>query len=184
MDGELEKREADEIIATLKKDEDIQENWETYHVIGDALRQSEKLSIDISHRVNVQLSSEPTILAPTIKPSQSIRFAKQKIFAVSIAASIVAMVTAWFGFQYQLEPQQMIIAERPSIESNRPMQPVMVSTPPPSIVYHHPAAEINDYLFVHREFLPGTVTNGQTVFVRPAVESHKTYGSYQDIRHP
>ncbi len=179
MDGELEKQEAEEIIAILKKEGHLQKDWETYHLISDSLRQSTKLSTNVLPHVNKQLVSEPTVLAPTISTS---KYSKNKVFAYSIAASLVAMVTAWFGLQSAHMPQQTLMAEQTNIESNMPTPavmvstPSMISTPPTNLIYQHPPAEINDYLFVHREFSPGTITRGQTTYVHPVVEPHGSLG--------
>jgi sigma-E factor negative regulatory protein RseA len=178
MDGELDKQEAEEIIAILKKEDYLKKDWEAYHLIGDTLRQSTKLSTNISHHVNKQLISEPTILAPTISTP---KYPKNKVFAYSVAASVVAMVTAWFGLQNVYVPQQTLVADQSNIESNMSTPAIMVSAPPVStlpsnLIYQHPPAEINDYLFVHREFSPGTITRGQTTYVHPVVESHGSYG--------
>ena len=40
MDGELDEREAAETIAALANDAPAREAWRTYHLIGDALRES------------------------------------------------------------------------------------------------------------------------------------------------
>ncbi|MDH5479377.1 MAG: sigma-E factor negative regulatory protein [Nitrosomonas sp.] len=173
VDGELEKQEADKIIAALKKQEDLHEDWQTYHLIGDALRQSTKLATNIAPRVKAQLESEVTILAPAANNS---KYSRNKVFAYSIAASIIAMFTAWFGLQYSYEPQQTFVADQSTIESNRLTSPIMVSTPPSNLIYQHPPVEINDYLFVHREFSPGTMTRGHTSYMHPVVDSHERFG--------
>jgi len=175
MDGELDKQEAEKIIAILKKEEDLKEDWEAYHLIGDALRQSTKLSTNVVPQVVKQLNSEPTILAPAISTP---KYPRNKVFAYSAAASVIAMVTALIGFQNTNVPQQTLVADQTNIESNMlaTTPAIMVSTPPTNLIYQHPPAEINDYLFVHREFSPGTVTRGQTTYVHPVVESHGSYG--------
>jgi len=40
MDGELDEREAAEAISTLASDAQARDAWRTYHLIGDALRES------------------------------------------------------------------------------------------------------------------------------------------------
>ncbi len=176
MDGELDKQEAEKIIAILKKEEDLKKDWEAYHLIGDALRQSTKLSTNVLPQIAEQLNKEPTILAPAISTS---KYSKNKVFAYSIAASVVAMVTVLFGWQSTYVPQQTLVADQSNIESNMPAPTpaIMVSTPPTNLIYQHPPAEINDYLFVHREFSPGTVTRGQTTYVHPVIEAHGSYGN-------
>ena len=64
MDGELDQQDASGVIESLRKDDDLQQEWETYHLIGDALRQSSRLSMDLSSSVSHKLESEPTVLSP------------------------------------------------------------------------------------------------------------------------
>ena len=40
IDGELDSVDADEVIAELKKKNDLLDDWETYHVIGEVLPES------------------------------------------------------------------------------------------------------------------------------------------------
>jgi len=173
MDGELDQQAAVNIIAALKKNDQLRENWETYHLIGDTLRQPSKLSINVSHKIKAQLINEPTVLSPQMP--QNLQRQKYKVFAFSIAASLIAMVTGWIAIQNLYQPQQIMMAERSNKESIMPVVPVKVSNPPSSFVYQHPPVEINDYLFVHREFLPGTTTQELTTYVHPVNETYERY---------
>ena len=51
MDGELDQQDVLNIIEAIKKDNNLRDEWETYHLIGDALRQSSRLSMNISSSV-------------------------------------------------------------------------------------------------------------------------------------
>ena len=96
MDGELDTKETEALITGLKKRDDLRDDWKTYHLIGDTLRDSSKLSIDISQSVNEQLKSEPAILvsyAPKYLPKPF----RRKMVGLSIAASLVIMVTGWLS---------------------------------------------------------------------------------------
>lgn len=172
MDGELDQQEAMNIIAALKKNDQLHEKWETYHLIGDTLRQSSKLSINVSHKVRTQLINEPTVLSPQIPQPQNLQRQKYKVFAFSIAASLIAMITGWIAFQNLYPPQQIIMAERSNKEKSISLVPVKVSNQPQSAVYQHPPVEMNDYLFVHREFLPGTSAQEPTTYVHPTYERY------------
>ena len=44
MDGELDEHQAREQLARVKQDEDLARSWNTFHVIGDALRGERVLS--------------------------------------------------------------------------------------------------------------------------------------------
>ncbi len=50
MDGELDEHEAREQLARLKQDEDLARCWQTFHLIGDAMRGERALSQDFEQR--------------------------------------------------------------------------------------------------------------------------------------
>lgn len=64
MDGELEKHDVSSVLEVLRKDDELRIKWQTYHLIGDTLRQSSRLSTDVSQKVNQKLIAEPTVLSP------------------------------------------------------------------------------------------------------------------------
>ena len=174
MDGELDKQDALNVIEVLSKNDDLQEEWETYHLIGDTLRQSSRLSLSISSGVSQKLEIEPTVLSPNTP--NILKQQKHKIFAFSMAASVIAMISAWLIMHNLSEPQQVIVAEHPNQDSNLTVAPIMVSTPTAVSNYPHPPVEINDYLFVHREFSPGVTMRGQVTNVHTVTEYHERYG--------
>ena len=172
MDGELDQRDASNIIEAVRKDDDLQGEWEAYHLIGDTLRQSSKLAMNISSDVSQKLKAEPTVLSPNISNLE--KKLKRKVYAFSVAASVIAMVSAWLVMQNLHEPQQIIMAEQPN--HNLTIAPIPVSSPPAIHSYPHPPIEINDYLFVHREFSPGVTMRGQVTNINSITEYHERYG--------
>ena len=64
MDGELDNADIADTIAQIKKTEELRNEWATYHLIGDTLRQSVVVPIDIASNVSMRLAAEPTVLAP------------------------------------------------------------------------------------------------------------------------
>jgi sigma-E factor negative regulatory protein RseA len=64
MDGELEESEAEVELSRAKGDPAMREAWDTYHLIGDALRGQAALSADVLAKVSSALEQEPTVLAP------------------------------------------------------------------------------------------------------------------------
>lgn len=174
MDGELDQRDVSNIIEAIRKDDDLQGEWETYHLIGDTLRQSSKLSMNISSGVSQKLKAEPTVLSPNISNLE--KKLKRKVYAFSVAASVIAMVSAWLVMQNLHEPQQIIMAEQPNYNHNLSIAPIPVSSSPAIHNYSHPPIEINDYLFVHREFSPGVTMRGQVTNVNSVTEYPERYG--------
>lgn len=172
MDGELVAEESKDIIKQLKKKNDLCNDWETYHLIGDSLRQSSRLSIDISKQVSEQLKSEPAILIPTV-PAKEDEAHKRRNYALSIAASIVVVLAGWLGLQTLQEPSPVMVADN-HMENTMPMIPV-VNTASPMHLHSLTPAEFNDYLFVHGEFSPGTATHGPSIYLHQVTDRQDKY---------
>ena len=68
VDGELDGKEGDALLARLKADTELQDGWDHYHLIGDAMRQNRQLDINITAAVHARLADEPTVLAPAALP--------------------------------------------------------------------------------------------------------------------
>ena len=175
MDGELEQQDVSNIIEALKNDHDLRDEWKKYHLIGDALRQSTRLSMNISSSVSHKLKAEPTILSPISSRSGG-KKQTHKVLAFSMAASVIAMVSGWVIMNNLYKPQQVIVAEQSKRDNNLVTSPVVVSSPSLIHNYSHPPIEMNDYLFVHREFSPGITMNGQVTNVNNVTEYHERYG--------
>ncbi len=168
MDGELVAEEAKDVVKQLKKRNDLYDDWETYHLIGDSLRQSSRLSTDISKQVSEQLKSEPAILIPAV-PAKEDEAHKRKNYVLSIAASIVVVLAGWLGLQTLQEPSPIMV-----VENTMPVTPV-VSTASPTHLHSLTPAEFNDYLFVHGEFSPGTATRGPSIYLHQVTDHQDRY---------
>lgn len=165
MDGELDSEDVAGMITQLKKTDELRDEWATYHLIGDALRQS-TASIDITQRVNTRLAAEPTVLAP-----QSPMEHKFKVFALSAAASVAAVVVVgWMSLQNMDRPQENLASNKPVLQPAVQTTPVAISVP--VSVQASAPARINDYLLAHREFSSTTaIHGGVTPYMRAVAES-------------
>ena len=61
------------------------QRWETYHLIGDVLRQTHPLSANFSHRLMARLEQEPTVLAPRAR-----LFSARGMTALAASFAVVA----------------------------------------------------------------------------------------------
>ncbi|MEK6707924.1 MAG: sigma-E factor negative regulatory protein [Pseudomonadota bacterium] len=167
MDGELDSEDVAGTITQLKKTDELRDEWATYHLIGDALRQS-TASIDIAQRVSTRLAAEPTILAPP-SPMEH----KFKVFALSAAASVAAVaVVGWMSLQNMDRPQENLASNKPVLQPALQTTPVAISIPVAGSV---PApAQINDYLLAHREFSATPAMHGITPYIRTVTESRES----------
>lgn len=71
MDGDLSDDELRQMMATLKAEPDLAEDWNTYHLIGDVLRgaDAKDVAIDLRGRLSKALDAEPAIVAPAVLPA-------------------------------------------------------------------------------------------------------------------
>ena len=149
MDGELEEHAADSAINGLRGEGESLEVWRTYHLIGDAMRDTRLLSSGFTARVAERLAQEPTVLAPA-----NIQRAPAKRIALAAAASLAGVgLVGWLAFAPQ--PQ----APAPSMAQ---VQPAMTTIPLPSAT--------NDYLLAHQGFSPRVSLQGMAPYVRTVAE--------------
>ncbi len=153
MDGELDDHEATGQVRRLKEDPELRAAWETYHLIGDALRGEAGYSSGLAARISAKLAAEPTVLAPS--PRMQSRNVRR--VALSAAASIggVALV-AWLAlFDNPFLPQQnLALNQTPPWRA----QTQLAATPANGAV--------NDYLLAHQQFSPSTAMQGVASYVR------------------
>lgn len=154
MDGELYRDEADQLLGHIKKNPAAQQDWSTYHLIGDVLRQSDYLPSAMPASFFERLQAEPTVLV-SLRPRSS----KAGIFAMSAAASVMAVAfLGWLSVHLDttpLAPQVQKVssatlrAARLRENSNFPSN-----------------GSMNDYLLAHQKFSPGTDVRGASSYIR------------------
>lgn len=152
MDGELEDHEAAGQVRRLKEDPELRAAWETYHMIGDAMRGEAGYSSGLVIKVSTRLTAEPTVLAS--RPRMHLRNVRR--LALSAAASIggVALV-AWLAlFGNPFVPQQNLAVNQAPLVT----QTQLAATPANGAV--------NDYLLAHQQFSPSTAMQGVASYVR------------------
>lgn len=134
MDGEMFEDQADIFFDKLNRHPDAQQDWESYHLIGDALRQPDHICKGFGKSFHERLQAEPTVFAPRSRASQRIRN-----FALSAVASVMALaLVAWLSLQVGSEPvPQVAVAQIPQDNAIRPV-----------------SALADDYLMAHQEFSP------------------------------
>ncbi len=148
VDGELDDDHTDVVNAQLRRPEGRSE-WACYHIIGDTLRGTPRLSPGFDQRFAARLAAEPTVLAPRPKPPGC------SPFVWAVAATLAAVgVVGWVAFG-TLDPQSMALAQA------RESATVRAAAIKPRGV---PA----DYLLAHREVSPREPIPGVGTYLRPA----------------
>ena len=147
MDGELFEDEAETLLNQLKKNPQESQEWLTYHLIGDALRQPDHVCKDISASFHERLQAEPTVLAPRSRVTQKARY-----FALSAAASVMALaLVAWMSMQAGTDSAPQLASLQPQVD----VRPASYSSP----------NGVNDYVMAHQEYSPSTDVQGAASYI-------------------
>lgn len=168
MDGDLGTGEAETVLAALRHEGEALEAWRTYHLIGDAMRESGSLSPDFAARVAERVAREPTVLAPAAVPPQVTPWARWGV--MPIAASIVAVaLVSWLALVPQQPPQSPV-----PVAQQAPAVLVQTTAPAPAAAVPKPAelarvplpAATDDYLLAHQRYSPRHALQGVAPYVR------------------
>lgn len=151
MDGELDDRDAGQAIDALARDLEGLETWRTYHLISDALRDTQLLSEGFAERVAAKLAQEPTVLAPNRLNEGRRAEQPRRWVAVAAGGAAVALV-GWLGFAPQQSTTVTPLAQAPKAAEP---QPQLVPLP----------SGTNDYLLAHQGFSPRLSLGGMAPYV-------------------
>lgn len=172
MDGELDERQVQHELARLRQNGELQQTWNTFHLIGDALRGERVLLTDITASLSRRLADEPTVLAP-----QRDRSRKVTTYVLSAAASVAAIaLVGWVALAPHRLQRPADIAQAQPV----PAAPVVASVPAP--VQATPVASVpydgsrNEYILAHQGFSPSTAIQG----VAPYIRGVSTRQSFRD----
>lgn len=145
MDGEMFEDQADAFLDKLKRHPEAQQDWESYHLIGDVLRQPDHICKSFEESFHERLQAEPTVFAPHHRTSQRVRN-----FALSAVASVMALaLVAWLSLQVGNEPAPQVAAVQ--IQQNNAIRPV--------------SAQTDDYLKAHQEYSPSADVHGAASYI-------------------
>ena len=169
MDGELDSVDVADTISQIKESEELRNEWSTYHLIGDILRQPAMSTPDIASKIRNEVDIEPIVLTPDIPKEK-----KSQVFAFAIAASMLAAVAAvsWMGAQtintpLTDEPSLQAVIKNELAEPTVTTDPVLAQKEEPKtdkLVLQDPAPiRLNDYMFAHGEF---TAIRGVSPYMR------------------
>lgn len=158
LDDELDQGAASRAIDALRRDKALQEAWNVYHLIGDAMRQSPVYSPDLSAKVMVRLAEEPILFVPAAQPRRA-----PLRFALPLAAAVMGMAAVgWVALSLNT-PQPLELAARPR-PANEQVAPVAEQTP---------AGALKEYLVAHQAHAPSGGIQGVAPYVRTVSAIHK-----------
>lgn len=137
MDGELDDNALTNFLQQYKQDASLSQQWNTYHVIGDALRQTPFISSELAARISRQLAEEPTVLAPR-------RYQALAKYAMPMVASITAvMLVSWSALNL------------PNMSANTGQSPLAVAQLQQDKIDQ---VELADFISAHRDYSPGATS--------------------------
>jgi sigma-E factor negative regulatory protein RseA len=159
MDGELEGSDAARTLSALREGEGRQV-WRTYHLIGDALRDTRMLSQGFSERMAASLAEEPTVLAPAASAAAARPWRRHLMPAAAglAAAGFVGSV----AFLVPLQEPSLVplpVAQVPQV------RPTPASVVAESVRVPLPLAT-DDYLLAHQGYSPRNLLQGVAPYVR------------------
>lgn len=156
-DGELDTNEADALCDELMVNEELQAQWERYHLISSAIRHElpDDVANDLAQRVSAALMDEPTVLAPK-RYLPTVRLMTRHVASFAIAASITAV--AILGIQNYTAP---VVPEAIHVAAT-PQKSEWVRVSGTRWNMNKPAVEsqLNAYLVKHNEYASGASTSG------------------------
>ena len=158
MDGELPDTGLAEPLRALREDCDALETWRQYHLIGDALRDTQVLSSGYSERFAQRLAQEPTVLAPARLPMRPEH--KPYKIPLALAAGVAAVATVGLA-------AFVLMTEDPQI----PQAPAQVVVAPAESTVVAVPKGANDYLLAHQNYSPRGSLQGVAPYVRTVSES-------------
>ncbi|TAK41199.1 MAG: anti-sigma 24 factor [Betaproteobacteria bacterium] len=152
VDGEQDAGETGIALAALGSDGEAREAWSTYHLIGDAMRDSDSLSPDFASRVAGRIAQEPVVLAPAAQPAPK----RSRWFALSAAAASVAAIALVATVAVDPRQAQPPVAQAP--RAAPAAKAALARVPPP--------AGADDYLLAHQRYSPRNSLQGVVPYVR------------------
>lgn len=159
MDGELDERAAAQLIDTLGRESEALATWRTYHLIGDAMRDSQLLPEGFASRVSEKLAAEP-----------------RSWLALSVAASLAAVaLVGWLAFAPQQAADPLPVARAPAPIPVAVSKPPALTQPQKPVMVPLPSAA-NDYLLAHQGFSPRNSLQGMAPYVRTVSDSAREAG--------
>lgn len=180
IDGEIEEADVSRELSRLKKDPVTRETWDTYRLIGDALRGH--FGANLCTAVAGRLKAEPTVLAANRATKAASTAAW---YALSAAASLAAVaLVAWMALSSDRQdaaPQVATgsaavgVAKSPPAVQRGASQ--LAQNAPGATIQPTPDAsktrEVENYLLAHQRFSPSNAMQGVAPYVRLVAEERE-----------
>lgn len=154
LDDDLGADRRQVLLTAMHNDAELRTAWDGYHLIGDALRRSPDLHVDLTSRVMDELRHEPTVLAPRARPARgALRY------GAALAASLTGVaVVGWLA----LQPMQ----PSPSLQQKTPFAAGLPTKLAAATTTVANAGRMQEYLMAHQAYSPSNRFDGGAGYIR------------------
>lgn len=169
LDGDLDEASARPVFESIRRDPALVEQWNSYCLIGDALRGDTRGSADLPARVMARIRSEPTLLAPPAAGSSDQRAPGWRA-VMPLAASVMGVAAVGLvAFTLYSQPDDRLrhaatppAAQQVELATVRSVVPVTSADR---------ADAHRKYVFVHQAMSGGGPIPGAVQYVRTVSEA-------------
>jgi len=179
VDGELDARQARELIAALCSDAPLRARWTAYHAVSDALRSSEVAathSASFCERVWSAIEQEPAILAPrNLQRRSPLRRFLAPGLAVAASVAVIGFVAVPLMRAEDPATTPAALIAQPAAPTTTAAAP-QAATPSAeadarrTVATAQRARPLDAYLVAHRELMGGAALPRATPYLRSAGE--------------
>jgi sigma-E factor negative regulatory protein RseA len=180
LDGELDGAAAEPVVARLLRQRDMQQQYQGWCLVGDALRSGEVLAGHSPHlcaRINSALADEPALLAPSALPPRMKRHLASG-FAVAAAAAVLVFVAVPQLRGTDAPGNVAAIASGAAAPASAPSSPAAGgadATTPVALTASGPSRDprLDPYFRAHRDFMGAGVMPAAAVYLRSGNEGER-----------
>lgn len=92
-------QKSEQTIDDILKDEHLANTWQSYHLIGDVMRNEvpQTLQLDLSAQISVAIADEPTVLAPSVSSRKASGGLKAKVIQLMRPVGQLAIAASAAG---------------------------------------------------------------------------------------
>lgn len=167
LDDELEGERQQALLSALRSDAELRSTWSEYHLIGDALRRTPQLNVDLTARVMAGLQREPAILVPQARVSAAERAARARQGAMRYVAAVAGVgVVGWLALSGPQTATQNAPQRMARVAAAVPLAEVPHAVPTAQALQAGNASRMQAYLVAHQAYSPSNRFDGGAGYVR------------------
>lgn len=161
LDGDLDAQAVEPALTSVRASTDVRRQWDTYCLIGDALRGESELDRNLTASVMARLDLEPTVLAPVAmaRPEPTGRMLLKRVLPLAASVAGVAAV-GWLALPKAPDAAAIQMARI------SPAQVAAVSAEP----NRRDQEPLRAYLFAHQSLANQGAIPAVAPFVRTVAE--------------